>query len=155
MTPNRVTPISRFVYVTYIGSTSEQLWAALTTPEFMFRYWLGFRTEAEWMAGGAWKRYFPDGRLADTGDIIEFEPPKLLSFRWRHEGRPELAVEGWSVCSMDLEPTGHAVKLTLNHTMDREHSKLIEAVSLGWPQILSNLKSFVETGGTVLSPRTS
>ncbi len=148
-------PLSRFVYVTYIRTTADRLWSALTTPELMSRYWLGFRTEAEWKVGGRWTRFFPDGRTADTGEILEFEPSRRLGIGWRHESRPELKAEGPSMCTMELEPSGEAVKLTVAHSMEREHSKLIDAVSGGWPQVLSNLKSLLETGAPVLPPRTS
>jgi uncharacterized protein YndB with AHSA1/START domain len=67
---------------------------------------------------------------------------------------PELKAEGWSLCTMDLEASGEAVKLTVTHSIERENSKFIGAVSNGWPQILSNLKSLLETGITVLPPRT-
>jgi uncharacterized protein YndB with AHSA1/START domain len=70
--------------------------------------------------------------------------------RWRHEKRPELKAEGDSLCTMEIERSATAVKLTVTHTIERESSKLIEAVSGGWPKILSNLKSLLETGSVVL-----
>jgi len=146
---------SRFVYVTYIATTAEKLWSALTTPEFVEKYWLGIRMEAEWKAGGAWKLSFPDGRVADSGEIVAFEPARRLSIRWRNEWKPEMNAEGWSLCTMEIEPAaGATVKLTITHGIEREGSKFIEAVSGGWPQILSNLKSLLETGSTILPPRT-
>lgn len=147
-------PASRFVYVTYIRTTPERLWSALTTAEFTRQYWLGTSVDADWKVGGAWKLIYPDGRMTDAGEIVEFEPSKRLAIRWRHELKPELKAEGWSLCTMEIEPTGEAVKLTVTHTIEREDSKFIVAVSGGWPQILSNLKSFLETGSTVLPPRT-
>jgi uncharacterized protein YndB with AHSA1/START domain len=144
---------SSFVYVTYIKATPERLWEALISPEFATKYWLGNRPEAEWKVGGAWKLVFPDGTIADVGEITAFEPPKRLSIRWRNEWAPELNAEGWSVCTMELEPAGEAVKLTVAHSIERENSKFIAAVSGGWPQILSNLKSLLETGSVVLPPR--
>jgi uncharacterized protein YndB with AHSA1/START domain len=147
------TPASRFVYVTYIRTTPERLWSALTSTEFARQYWLGIRPDAEWKVGGSWKLTFPDGRTADTGEIVEFEPARRLAIRWRNEFRPELKAEGWSLCTMEIEPSGDAAKLTVTHTMEREDSKFIDAVSVGWPQILSNLKSLLETGATLLPPR--
>lgn len=146
---------SRFVYVTYIRTTPDRLWKALTSPEFTSQYWLGIRPEADWRVGGAWKLVRPDGTLADAGEITEFDPPRCLAIHWRHEMTPELKAEGWSTCTMVLEPTGEAVKLTVTHTIDRENSKFIVAVAGGWPQILSNLKSFLETGAVVLPARTN
>jgi uncharacterized protein YndB with AHSA1/START domain len=135
-----------FVYVTYIKTTPERLWSALTDSAFMEQYWLSARPEAEWRKGGAWKITFKDGRLADSGEILEFEPKKRIVIRWRHEAQPELTAEGWSRCTMELEPSGEAVKLTVRHEMEQDGPKFIAAVSGGWPRILSNLKSLLETG---------
>jgi uncharacterized protein YndB with AHSA1/START domain len=125
----------------------------LTSPDFAQQYWLGARPEANWQVGGAWKLTFPDGRVADIGETVDFEPAKRLGIRWRNEFMPEFKAEGWSLCTMELEPTGEAVKLTVTHSMEREVSKFIGAVSGGWPQILSNLKSLLETGSVILPPR--
>jgi uncharacterized protein YndB with AHSA1/START domain len=144
---------STFIYVTYIRTTPKELWRALTTPEFMAQYWLGATAEAEWRKGGPWKLVFPDGRVADAGEIVDFEPPRLLSIKWRNEWSEEFKAEGWSFCTMELEPTGEAVKLTVTHTMERENAKFIGAVGGGWPRILSNLKSLLETGQVVLPPK--
>jgi uncharacterized protein YndB with AHSA1/START domain len=146
---------SRFVYVTYIRTTPERLWSALISPDFARQYWMGARPEAEWKAGGSWRLVFPDGRIADSGEIVAFEPEKRLAIKWRNEFDPELKAEGWSLCSMEIEPKGEAVKLTVTHAMEREDSKFIGAVSGGWPQILSNLKSLLETGSVVLPPKES
>ena len=144
---------SSFIYVTYIRTTPQQLWRALTTPEFMSQYWLGATAEAEWRKGGPWKLVFPDGRVADQGEIVEFEPPQRLAIKWRNEWNPEFKAEGWSHCTMELEPQDEAVKLTVTHVMEREGSGFIGAVSSGWPKILSNLKSLLETGHVVLPPK--
>jgi uncharacterized protein YndB with AHSA1/START domain len=140
---------SSFVYVTYIRTTPERLWSALTSKEFARQYWRGTSPEADWKVGGAWKLVFPDGRVGDTGEIVAFEPCKRLGIRWRNEFRPELKAEGWSLCTMEIEPVEDAVKLTVTHSMERAGSKFIAAVSAGWPQILSNLKSLLETGAVI------
>jgi uncharacterized protein YndB with AHSA1/START domain len=93
---------------------------------------------------------FPDGRIADTGEVAEFDPPRRLVLKWRNEFKPELKAEGYARCLIELEPVSEAVKLTITHTMDRAESKFIQAVSGGWPRILSNLKSLLETGQVVL-----
>ena len=144
---------STFLYVTYIRSTPEAVWRALTTSEFMAQYWLGARAEAEWRKGGAWTLVYPDGRVADQGEIVEFEPEQRLAIKWRNEWNPEFKAEGWSHCLMELEPQDGAVKLTVTHVMQCEGSKFIGAVSGGWPRILSNLKSLLETGEVVLPPK--
>jgi uncharacterized protein YndB with AHSA1/START domain len=144
---------SKFVYVTYIRTTPERLWTALTTPDFIQQYWRGARADAEWKPGGSWKLVLPDGRVADTGEIVAFEPPKRLGIRWRNEFKPEFKSEGWSLCTMEIEPMGDVVKLTVTHSNERENSKFIGAVSDGWPQILANLKSLLETGAAILGPK--
>ncbi len=141
---------STFVYVTYIRTTPEKLWSALTDGEFMQQYWLGNHCESRWTAGSSWKLLSPDGQILDAGEIVEAEPPRRLVIRWQHQKRPELNAEGPSLCTIELEPSGSAVKLSIVHTIEREPSKLIEAVSGGWPKVISNLKSLLETGAPVL-----
>ena len=143
-------PESRFVYVTYIRTTPERLWSALTTPEFMRQYWFDCSIATDWKRGSAWKLQFKDGRVADSGTIVEIDPPKRLVLEWRNEWSPELNAEGNARCTMELEPGDGAVKLTVTHAMARPQSKLIDAVGGGWPKILSNLKSLLEIGEVVM-----
>jgi len=148
---------SRFVYVTYIRTTPAKLWEALTTPEFMRQYWFGSIAESRWTAGSPWKLLFEDGTLADTGEIVEAEPGRRLVIRWMNEWKPEIKAEGWSLCTMEIEPVTDvdvpAVKLSITHEIDRAESQFIGAVSGGWPRILSNLKSLLETGAILLNPK--
>lgn len=139
---------SSFIYVTYIRTTAEKLWDALTTPDFMRQYWFGMTVDCDFKAGSPWRLVFEDGRVADEGEIVEATPPKRLVIRWRHQLREEMKAEGQAHCVMELEETNGAVKLTVIHTLDTPvaDSKFISAVSGGWPQILSNLKSLLETG---------
>ena len=141
---------STFVYVTYIRTTPEELWSALTDAEFMKQYWFGNHCESEWTPGSSWKMTYPDGVLTDAGEIVEAEPPRRLVIRWQHQNKPELKAEGPSLCTMELEPNGAAVKLSITHTIERAPSKFIDAVSAGWPKVISNLKSLLETGSVVL-----
>jgi uncharacterized protein YndB with AHSA1/START domain len=142
---------STFIYVTYIRTTREKLWSALTDDVvFMRQYWFGFHCDSQWRAGSSWKMVSGDGQITDAGEIVEAEPPRRLVIRWRHEKNPELKAEGASLCTMELEPSEGAVKLSITHSIEREPSKLIVAVSSGWPAILSNLKSLIETGSVVL-----
>lgn len=141
---------STFVYVAYIRTTPEKLWSALTDPEFHKQYWFGCHCESQWTAGSSWKLVSGDGEIFDAGEILEAERPRRLVIRWRNEWKPELKAEGWSQCTMELEPSGTAVKLSITHTVEREPSKFITAVSGGWPKVISNLKSLLETGSAVL-----
>jgi uncharacterized protein YndB with AHSA1/START domain len=135
-----------FVYVIYIRTTLEKLWDALQKPEFTRQYWFGITSESDWTPGAAWKMVFADGRVADTGEIVEIEKPKYMLIRWRNEFRPELKAEGYSLCRIELEQAEGSVRLTIRHEIDKPESRLIEAVSGGWPRLLSNLKSLLETG---------
>ena len=137
---------SRFVYVTFIRTTPEKLWEALTDPQFIQKYWFGTTVECGWKQGSPWKLVGADGGLTDKGEILEIDPPRRMIIRWQNEWKPELKQEGPSRCTIELEPVGSAVKLTLTHEIDRPESRLITAVSGGWPRVLSNLKSLLETG---------
>lgn len=141
---------STFIYVTYIRTTPEKLWSALTDTDFMQQYWFNARVESDFRKGSPWKIVYEDGRVMDTGEILESVAPKRLVIKWRHEFRPELKAEGYAICTMELEPVADVVKLTVMHSIDKENAKFIEAVSGGWPKILSNLKSLLETGELVL-----
>jgi uncharacterized protein YndB with AHSA1/START domain len=137
---------SRFVYVTFIRTTPEKLWQALMDPEFTRRYWCEVVFESEWKPGAAWRSLAPDGRVTDSGEILEYDQPRRLVKTWRNEFKPELRVEGYSRLTFELEKVADAVKLTVLHEIDRPDSKLIDAVAGGWPIILASLKSLLETG---------
>ena len=147
--PNR----SHFVYVTYIRTTPAKLWEALTDAQFVRQYWFGVTVESAWKKGAPWKLIYPDGRASDSGEILESDPPRRLVIRWQNQWNPELNAEGPSRCTIELEPTGKAVKLTITHEIERPDSRLIAAVSQGWPLVLSNLKSLLETGDLALVER--
>jgi uncharacterized protein YndB with AHSA1/START domain len=144
---------SRFVYVTYIRTTQQKLWDALTKPEFTRQYWSGVYHETTWKPGASWKLMIPDGRVGDSGEILEIDPPRKLAVSWRNEFKPGMREEGYSRASFDLEPMDEVVKLTVTHEIDIPHSKLIEAVSQGWPSLLSSLKSLLETGESLVHTR--
>jgi uncharacterized protein YndB with AHSA1/START domain len=142
---------STFIYVIYINTTPEKLWSALTDDaEFMKKYWFGTHCESQWTAGSSWKMVSGDGQISDAGEIIEAVAPRRLVIRWQHQSKPELKAEGESQCTIELEPVATAVRLCITHTIEHEPSKFIAAVSGGWPKILSNLKSLLETGSAVL-----
>ena len=143
---------STFVYVTYIRTTPERLWAALTTDtDFMKQYWWpALHCESEWTPRSSWKLVSEEGQVFDSGTIVEAEPPRRLVIRWRNELSAEFKAEGDVLCTMELERHGAAVKLSITHTMEREASKLIAGVGQGYPIVISNLKSLLETGAIVV-----
>jgi uncharacterized protein YndB with AHSA1/START domain len=144
---------SQFVYVTYIRTTPEKLWRALLEPEFTRQYWMGCWQDCAWRVGAPWRLMFADGRVGDTGEVKEFDPPRRLVIAWRNEFLPELKAEGFSRMTSELEQQGGVVKLTIVHEMQRDGSVFIEKVSGGWPQILSSLKSLLETGQALADTR--
>jgi uncharacterized protein YndB with AHSA1/START domain len=137
---------SQFVYSIYIRTTPQKLWDTLLSPEFQRQFWAETWQESEWKVGASWRIMLPDGRVADTGEILEFDPYKRIVLSWRNEFKPELKSEGFSRMTYELLPQGDSVKLTVIHQMDKPGTNFIHAVSQGWPPILSSLKSLLETG---------
>ena len=134
-----------FVYVTYIETTPEKLWEALTSSEFSKRYWFGTEVRSDWKVGSPFA-LVTDGKTSDTGEILVADPPRLLSYTFRHELFEDMRDEPATKVVFTIEPYGEIVKLTVTHEGFAEGSKLLGAVSNGWPAILSGLKSLLETG---------
>jgi uncharacterized protein YndB with AHSA1/START domain len=141
---------SRYAYTSYIKATGPAVWDALLSAEAMKTYFFGLPFEAEPRTGGSWRRLFPDGSLMTEGEFLEFEPASRLVMSWRN-AEPEKKAEGFSTCVMELEPAGAATKLTVTQSVGVANSKLIAAVAEAWPQVISNLKSYLETGEVALA----
>jgi len=141
------TPIARphFVYVTYISTTPEALWQALTDPDFTQRYWFGFRVDARGGKDGRMTAINPDGVQVHDDPILESDPPRRLVYGWKSL-YDEFRDEAPSRVSFDLEPRGEQVKLTVTHEDFVPGSKMFPRISEGWPAVLSSLKSLLETG---------
>jgi len=135
-----------FVYVTYIATTAERLWQALTSAEFTERYMFGRRVESTWKVGAPVRYIGREGTLSDSGEVLESNPPHRLVFTWRVEFDDALRDEGYSTVTFELEPLGSEVKLTVIHDDLRDGSGVLKGISMGWPKALSSLKSLLETG---------
>jgi uncharacterized protein YndB with AHSA1/START domain/DNA-binding transcriptional ArsR family regulator len=150
-----------FVYTTYIKTTPEQLWTALTDPAFTKQYW-GVSLLSEWTEGAKVTWMIGDDVTVDGENqvVLEADPPKRLSYTW-HAITPEFVAayamheQEWvtkaraerrSKVTFDLEPVGQTVKLTVTHDDFDQGSVVLEGVSGGWPTILSGLKTLLETG---------
>ena len=151
-----------FVYTTYIRTTPEQLWQALTDPAFTGRYW-GATFQTDWEPGSAmsWRQR---GVTIDDPEqvVLESDPPRRLSYSW-HTLTPELAealdladevreraaAEPRSKVTFEIEPAGELVKLTVVHDGFEPGSEMVQMVSRGWPRVLSDLKTLLETGETL------
>jgi len=138
-----------FVYVTYIRATAEKVFEALTQPEFTKRYWAGTTHRSDWKKGSSLGVYTPDGRLWDSGEVLEIDRPRKLSMRWLNEGFPEMKAEGSTFITYELEQQGSVVKLTLTQTSPLNDCKVIGAMSEGWPAVLAALKTLLETGDPI------
>ena len=136
---------SKFVYVTYIATTPQALWQALTDGAFTRRYWFGTTVELDWAVGSR-VTFRSDGELHDSGEVLEYEPYRRLSYTWRVEFHEVFRHERPSRVTFELEPVGAEVKLTVFHDEFEPGSKVLGAVSNGWPVVLSSLKSLLETG---------
>jgi uncharacterized protein YndB with AHSA1/START domain len=95
----------------------------------------------------------PDGRVADSGEVLEIDPPRRLVLSWTNEFKPELRGDGASRLRYGIEQQEDMVKLTVTHESNTSGSKLIDAVSKGWPLILASLKSLLETGASLEATR--
>jgi uncharacterized protein YndB with AHSA1/START domain/DNA-binding transcriptional ArsR family regulator len=151
-----------FVYTTYIRTTPEQLWQALTDPAFTRRYW-NASFETDWRAGSTMTWDLGGITVADPEQVVlESEPYRRLSFTWHtfspelndshgfpDEVRERIAAEGRSKATFELEPVGDSVKLTVIHDGLDPDGIVKSLIGDGWPRVLSRLKTLLETGETL------
>jgi uncharacterized protein YndB with AHSA1/START domain len=132
-----------FVYVTYIESTPEKVWHALTDPDLTAQYW-GHRNVSDWAEGSRWEHQRTDGSaVADViGTVVVSEPPKRLVTTW---AAPDDSAGASSTVTFDIEPYQGIVRLTVTHD-DLVDDAERAAAAGGWASVLSNLKSLLENG---------
>ena len=140
-----------FVYVTYIETTPEKLWEALTDSAFTRQDWFGAEVRSDWKLGSPFALLL-DGEVTDSGEILESDPPRRLSYSFKHHKFEELRSEPVSRVVFTIEPFGSLVRLTVLHDGFVEGGKYLGAVSNGWPAILSGLKSLLERGQELGAP---
>jgi uncharacterized protein YndB with AHSA1/START domain/DNA-binding transcriptional ArsR family regulator len=133
------------VFQVYIRTTPEQLWQAITDPDFTERYFHRGRAESAWQAGGP-VRYWIDGELAVEGAIIDADPPRRLVQTWSFRRSPTLRDDPPSRVTWEIESHGDTCKLTLVHDGFPSETATFRSVGSGWPVVLSSLKSLLETG---------
>lgn len=157
---------TEFVYTTYIKTTPERLWQALTDPTFTRQYW-GVTLETDWQPGSTMIWELDGVVMSDPAqEIVEAEPGRRLAYRW-HTLTPEFiekfggddveqfkqaAEESRSTVTFDIEPAGDMVKLTVIHSGFEPGSVLLDGIRHGWPAILSSLKTLLETGAALPEP---
>ncbi|MGH8462161.1 MAG: SRPBCC family protein [Stenotrophobium sp.] len=136
-----------FVYVTYINSTLEKVWDSLTQSDLIEQFWGGCRIDCDWRVGSKMQLRAPNGTVYDEGVVLVCEPPHHLSYTFKNVFFDELLAEPASRVDFKLGLQDGIVKLTLVHDQfPTPDSKYLRAISGGWPTILSNLKSLLETG---------
>jgi uncharacterized protein YndB with AHSA1/START domain len=136
---------SAFAYVTFIRAAPEAIWKALTNEAFARRYWFGYGPISNWEKGAKFQLAGESGVVVE-GEILESNPYETLSYSWRPQFDEEMKAEPISRVTFTLEPRQGAVKLTVLHEGFPPGSKVLPDISTGWPAVLSNLKSILETG---------
>jgi uncharacterized protein YndB with AHSA1/START domain/DNA-binding transcriptional ArsR family regulator len=139
-----------YVYVTYIESSPERVWEALTDAELTAQYW-GHSNVSDWRVGSPWEHRRVDGSdIADMiGTVLESERPRRLTVTFDAPGKTP--PEGPSRVIFEIEPYHEIVRLTVTHE-NLADSDALEAVSAGWPAVGANLKSLLETGHVLPRP---
>ncbi len=151
-----------FVYTTYIRTTPERLWQALTEPAFTERYW-DMSFDSDWKPGSGMTWHTRGVTIADPEQVVlESEPYRRLSYTWQtftpewaatldltHDARDRLAAEPRSRVTFEIEPLGDQVRLTVTHDHLEPGGVTGSLISQGWPRVLANLKTMLETGETL------
>jgi uncharacterized protein YndB with AHSA1/START domain len=148
-----------FIYATYIRTTPEKLWEALTSGDFSQKYWMGFRFEVELKVGGSVRILPPENPEIygdHAGKVLVCEPCRKLTYTFCPKDKPEVAAkrQGPSRVTYELTPMGPLVKLRLIHEnllpedLEKDPNQF-RGINNGWPGILSSLKSLLETGEAI------
>lgn len=129
------------VYETFIRTTPEKLWVAITKPEFTRQYWGGGENISNWQKGAKWQHVLDDSACV-AGEVLESLAPKRLVLTWADSDNSE----DRSRVTFEIEPIEDMVRLRVIHGDFKAGSALVGKVSWGWPRVLSSLKTFLETG---------
>ena len=138
----------QFVYVTYILTTPEKVWAALTDAELTAKYWERSNV-SDWKLGSSWSHGFRDQPPDVVGEVLEVDPPRRLVTSWSPASKVNDPTRRSRV-TYEIEQLGEKVRLTVTHVELTEEG--LRDISRGWPAVLSNLKTFLETGRTIPDP---
>jgi len=139
-------PMTEFLYTTYIRSTPQKVWDAITNPEFARQYW-GHGNVSDWKPGSKWDMVRGDGSgiIQTTGEVLESHPPRRLVISWVDPSKAADRSE-YSRVTFEIEVVKDAVRLDVFHNELKPGSDMAKGISNGWPRVLSGLKSFLETG---------
>ena len=135
------------VYVTYIATTPEKVWEALTSPQITPLYFFGRRAESDWQVGSTFKMWQEDGTLDVQGKVLEADPPRRLSVTWHVEWLEEFRHLPEVIVTYQIDDLGGLARLTMTESHPTPiDPKYYEGGRRGWPIIMSGLKSYLETG---------
>ena len=135
-----------FVYVTYIRSTPDKVFEAITRPEIARRYW-GHENVSDWQPGSTWEHVRADEQrtVELVGKVVEISPPTRLVITWANASQAT-DPDAYSRVTFDIAPYEDMVRLTVTHDELEAGSGMANGISKGWPIVLSSLKSLLETG---------
>ncbi len=135
-----------FQYLTFINVPVKKVWEALTSPEFTEKYWHATRVQSDWKEGSPVVFLSAEGNVVAKGDILKVDEFKELSYTWSFPLNPEVKDERPSTVHFFLEEVEGMTKLTVQHYDFDEDSKMLAMITPGWAEVLSSLKSLLETG---------
>ena len=133
-----------FTYTMYIASSQQKLWDALTMGEFTRQYWSGRDIRSDWKAGSAIEMVTETGAIDWHGSVLKCDPPRLLQFTFKFEENKALSGEPFSKVTYEIAKSGSGARLTVTH--EGLTQAVFNDISMGWPEILSSLKTLLETG---------
>ena len=139
------------VFEIYIKTTPERLWEAITSDEQRRRYWFGLGVDSDWTTGSSYAGVHPAAPAPiHAGENLEVDPPRRLVQSFNALWSDAAKAQGTSRVTWEIEPVGDSCKLTVIH--DQLAADALEEVYGGWPQILSGLKTLLETGDSLTTP---
>jgi uncharacterized protein YndB with AHSA1/START domain len=135
-----------FIYVTYIRSTPQKVFDAITKPEIARLYW-GHENVSDWKPGSGWQhvRANEQRSVELVGKVVEVQPPTRLVMTWANASQAQ-DPESYSRVSFDIVEYEEMVRLTVTHDELEAGSGMAKGITQGWPAVLSSLKSLLETG---------
>lgn len=137
----------KFVYTTYIKTTPEKLWQALTSAEFTRQYWFGIDVATDWKVGSP-IQFVREGKSVMQGEVLEYKPFTLMAYTFHDQMHEDSNLEPPTKVTLEIEPEAgtETVRLVVTHMNFVENSRHLEYISGGWPAVLSGLKTFLEVG---------
>jgi uncharacterized protein YndB with AHSA1/START domain/DNA-binding transcriptional ArsR family regulator len=138
------------VFEIYIKTTPERLWQAITDPQLRSRYTFGVGVQSDWTPGSSYEGVHPGGGPMMSGENLEVDPPRRLVQSFDAKWSEDVAAEGTSRVTWEIEPVGDSCRLLVTHDQLRDGAN--DELYGGWPMILSGLKTLLETGEDLTTP---